>query len=101
MDAQKKFEALRKKDVPLDAIWTELCADKLLGRTVKAVRYMTDDEAEANGWYQKPLIIIFDDESFIVPMQDDEGNDGGSLFTGWPDLPTIPVIRCMNGFGGA
>jgi hypothetical protein len=44
------------------------------------------------GWEQIPLVIFFNDGSYMFPSQDDEGNDGGSLFTSFKDLPTIPVI---------
>jgi hypothetical protein len=69
-------------------------AKKLLeGRKIVKVRYMNDEEAESFGWDHKPLCIFFDDDSFIFPSMDDEGNNGGALFTSSDDMPTIPVMR--------
>ena len=49
-------------------------------------------EAEQNGWSKRPLCIYLHDGTWLVPMSDDEGNDGGSLATTHEDLPTIPVM---------
>tara|TARA_R110002020_G_scaffold58337_6_gene159870 strand:- start:11976 stop:12221 length:246 start_codon:yes stop_codon:yes gene_type:complete len=54
--------------------------NKLKGKTISSVRYMTDVEIEAWGWYKKAVVISFTDGSWIVPQMDDEGNDGGALF---------------------
>ena len=73
--------------------WTKDCAKFLEGKTIKKVRYMTNEEAEAMGWFSRPLAIFFDDGSFVYASADDEGNDGGALFTSSDDLPIIPVMR--------
>lgn len=65
----------------------------LKGKTIKTVRYMTEEEAKEMGWFSRPLAIFFEDDSFIYASADDEGNDGGALFTSIEDLPTIPVMR--------
>ena len=31
------------------------------------------------GWNDCPLVIEFDDKTCIIPMRDDEGNDGGAM----------------------
>ena len=31
------------------------------------------------GWYKKPVVIIFTDGSWMIPVCDDECNDGGSI----------------------
>ena len=43
-------------------------------------------------WYKKPCAIQLDNKYWLVPMQDDEGNDGGAISTTFKDLRTIPVI---------
>ena len=53
---------------------------------------MTKKDAEEQGWYRRPIQIRLEDGTWLTPSQDDEGNDGGSLFTNSKDLPTIPVI---------
>lgn len=51
----------------------------LVGRTIKAVRYMTDEEAEEQGWQAKPAVLELDNGTILFSMMDDEGNDGGCL----------------------
>lgn len=74
--------------------WNKQCTDFLEGKTIKHVRYMTRSELVKVGsdWIHVPLVIIFTDGSYIFPMRDDEGNDGGSLATSDKNLLTIPTI---------
>jgi hypothetical protein len=72
--------------------WTKICQKNLVGKKIIQVRYMNQKELDDLGWDQTPLVIFFNDGSYMFPSQDDEGNDGGSLFTSFKDLPTIPVI---------
>lgn len=60
--------------------WTKFAQDKLVGRTIVSVRYMTDDEAEEWMWYKKPIIMKLDDGTELMLSCDDEGNDGGAMF---------------------
>lgn len=53
--------------------------DALKGRKIIEVRYMTRKEADDWGWYKRPLVFLLDNKSFLVPMRDDEGNDGGAI----------------------
>lgn len=48
------------------------------GKTIKCIRFMTEKENAFFGFYKRPLIFLFDDGTFYIPMSDDEGNDGGS-----------------------
>ena len=68
-------------------------ANKLLkGKTIKECRYLTKKEAEANMWYKRPIVIIFTDGTYMFPMSDDEGNDGGAMAVGAEDtLPTLSL----------
>lgn len=50
----------------------------LIGKEIKQVKYMTEDEASQYLWYKRPLMLEFTDGSQLILMQDDEGNDGGS-----------------------
>ena len=67
----------------------------LVGLKIVGVRYLTQEETEASGWYSSPIVIELSDGSALIPQQDDEGNDGGALWIanskGKQDL--IPVIR--------
>ncbi len=55
--------------------------NKLLkGKTISRCSYLTEKEAGDMGWYKRPLVIEFTDGSYIIPQQDDEGNDGGAMY---------------------
>lgn len=76
-----------------DKIWTDIASKMLLGRKIVAVRYMSQEEADDMGWYQRPVVLQLDDGNIIYPSHDDEGNDAGALFTNDKDNPTLPVLR--------
>jgi hypothetical protein len=65
---------------------------KLAGKKIVGVRYLTNAEADAMGFYNLPLVIILEDGNWIMPMRDDEGNDAGALATSFDAIPTIPVV---------
>ena len=67
----------------------------LLGKKIVGVRYLTQEETEASGWYSSPIVIELDDGSALIPQQDDEGNDGGALWIANSQCKEdlIPVIR--------
>ena len=71
----------------------------LIGKTIKYIRYMTSKESENFGYYKRPLIIYFDDNSILIPQSDDEGNDGGSMWHSGkvPDQQTVfPVLETRD-----
>ena len=68
-----------KTKVPTVQDWNDRMAKVLVGKQITAVRYMTSKEANDSGWYKRPLIIELSDGTQIIPLKDDEGNDGGSL----------------------
>ena len=72
--------------------WQKFARDTLVGKKIIKVEYMSEKLAEEQGWYRRPIQILLNDGTWLTPSQDDEGNDGGSLFTNSKDLPTIPVI---------
>lgn len=55
-----------------------------VGLTVTAVRMMTKDELEAEGWENYyggfPVAIVFNDGSKVYASSDPEGNNAGCLF---------------------
>ena len=59
--------------------WNTRMTKALVGKKIQTVRYMTSEEAKESGWSKQPLLIQLDDGLTIIPLQDDEGNDGGSL----------------------
>ena len=79
-------------DEQLKKQWAKEAADKLVGRKIVKVRYMTKKEVEDCGWFNAAVILKLDDGTMLYPMADDEGNNAGSLATTNEDLPVIPVI---------
>jgi hypothetical protein len=72
--------------------WEKEIAKFLVGKTIKNIEYLSEEEGKEMMWSQLPLVIIFTDGSWIFPMQDDEGNNGGALATSSKKLSTIPVM---------
>jgi len=83
---------MSKENIELQ--WTSYARTRLVGKKVKNVRYVTQEEAESMDWYSRPLVIEFTDGSLIFPSMDDEGNNGGALFGQGKDNVewTFPVI---------
>ena len=64
----------------LNTRWEATANKILLGRKIVKIKWMTAKEADkAYGWYKRPVILILDDGTEIIPQMDDEGNDGGAL----------------------
>tara|TARA_R100001443_G_scaffold12387_5_gene22016 strand:+ start:8372 stop:8623 length:252 start_codon:yes stop_codon:yes gene_type:complete len=72
--------------------WTEVAADQLLGKQIVKVEYMTSEECGELGWYSRPVMFQLDDGNWIYPSQDDEGNNGGALFTNHKKDWVLPVL---------
>lgn len=64
--------------------------DLLKGKTIKEVTWLGDADKDALMWYKRPVMIWFTDGSFLIPMSDDEGNDGGSMH--YQDGEDVQVI---------
>ena len=75
--------------------WIAKAEKLLLGRTIVKIEWMSSEETEDTGWYKRPVWLQLDDKSWIFPVMDDEGNDGGALNyyrAGKTEvLPIIPV----------
>ncbi len=71
--------------------WNKINEKQLVGKTIKSVRYMSNEEAQETMWYNRPVVIEFTDGSYIIPQSDDEGNDGGAIYCS--DGSIIPVMR--------
>ena len=72
--------------------WEDKIASELVGRKIVSVRYWTEKEAAYEDWYSRPVQIELDNGYILVPMRDDEGNDGGAIATNITGLDTIPVL---------
>jgi len=71
--------------------WATMASDRLLGRRITGVRYMTERERNALAWDCRALVLELDDGSQIIPASDCEGNAPGALFLvshrGYETLP--------------
>lgn len=89
MSTTREVNAGREK---LKVRWNLTAVQKLRGKTIATCRYMTDKELQKMGWDKSPLVIIFTDNTAMYASSDDEGNEGGSLFTTINGLEVIPTI---------
>jgi hypothetical protein len=82
-------------ELTTEQYWTKYGNDHLKGKVVESVRYLSEEEKDMMGWYNKTIVIQFTDGTIIFPSMDDEGNDGGALFGQSPkgEELTFPVIR--------
>jgi hypothetical protein len=76
----------------LEKAWVEDTKKVLLGKKIIGVGYLPKKFQKEWGWYNRPIVLRFDDNHFIYPSMDDEGNDGGALFTSYKELDVIPVF---------
>ena len=72
--------------------WTAKATKSLVGKKIVHVEYMSEENCKEFYWDSRPLAIHFDDGTYIVPMRDDEGNDGGAMATNIAGFETIPVL---------
>lgn len=75
------------------AHWGGMAKSFLVGKKVREVRYMNDEELENLGFETANLVIWFDDGSFLYASMDDEGNDSGVICTSDPKTKCYPSIR--------
>ena len=64
----------------------------LVGRTDIAVRPMTEEEMESEGWDKRTPVLVFDDGTKLYASVDDEGNGPGALFGMHPNGATFQVF---------
>jgi len=74
--------------------WTKEAAKILKGRKIVDVRYLHEEEMEGLMWDKNPICFTLDNGSICYVSSDDEGNNGGALFTmntkgENEDIPTI------------
>ena len=87
-----KIEEYKIEGKPVEQYWTDLISKHLVGRKITKVEYIPTEEMKDNMWCKRPISILLDDEHWITPIMDDEGNDGGAMCTTIKELGTIPVI---------
>lgn len=70
--------------------WRKKADELLLNKKIVAVEWMTEGESEYLIWDSRPVCLKLDDGTWIFPLRDDEGNDGGALAVG--ESETLPVF---------
>ncbi len=60
--------------------WHKKAEERLLGRQIVALRWISTKEAEAMDWDSRPIVLELDNGTFLIPQSDDEGNNGGALW---------------------
>ncbi len=81
----KTSEQLKKE-------WVKRVSTHLLGRKITKVEYLSAKECKDLGWDNCPIAIQLDNNVWLTPMSDDEGNDGGVISTNINKLSVIPTI---------
>lgn len=87
-----KITKMERNTKQLKKKWSAAISKVLVGKTIKEIRYLTDQEQEQFDWLDSSVVIVFTDGSWIIPMSDDEGNNAGAMMTSDPKMETIPVI---------
>ena len=81
-----------KKIEEVVSYWEDKASMVLAGKTIKAVRYLTQQEAKSLGWDTRSVVFELDNGVLVWASADDEGNDAGALFTTDKRVCTLPVI---------
>jgi hypothetical protein len=74
------LEKQRKFQNSLGQKWKNRLSPELLGQRIVKMHYMSKRDAEELGWYKRPLMLMLENGTWIIPQQDDEGNDGGAMW---------------------
>ena len=73
--------------------WDETANTVLKGKKIVRVEYMSTKETKSYGWYKRPVTFTLDDNTRIIAMADDEGNDAGVLAYLNKDVDSVlPVL---------
>ena len=67
--------------VQVEKYWTKKAQKVLLGKTIVKVHYLPKEKANDWGWYKRPIVFTLSDETKVIVQMDDEGNDGGVLWS--------------------
>lgn len=80
-------------DTEIDTYWVGVAKNLLLNKKIVDVRYMTIEESNDMGWYERTVAFQTQDGLWFFPSRDDEGNGGGALFTSHEKESCLPVMR--------
>ena len=81
----------------IETKWTKVATDALVGRKIIKVEYMSKDNCKELDWYESGLVLILDNNTFVVVQCDDEGNGPGALVVqSMTSDITLPVISAEH-----
>jgi hypothetical protein len=83
----------KMNDLEREDYWAKVASDLLLNKKITRVRYVSPKEADDMGWNSRPVAFMLETGVWIFASMDDEGNDGGALFTTMSDKSVLPVLR--------
>jgi len=86
-------ELSEMNDLEIEDYWAKEASSLLLGKKITRVRYVSPKEADDMGWNCRPVAFMLETGIWVFASMDDEGNDGGALFTTMPDKSVLPVLR--------
>ena len=89
-DIRKKLHVMTSDELAL--AWQKKIETHLLGKSIIKVEYMSQDDADAHGWTNRPIQFLLNNGVWLTITKDDEGNDGGAIHTNIKQLSIIPVI---------
>ena len=73
------------KDKSRTEYWTKYAEEKLVGKPITKVNYLTSKECNIDfGWNKRPITLTLDTGEIVIAQMDDEGNDGGVLLIEYP-----------------
>lgn len=92
----KNFKEEVKKAGSIQNYWTNLATKNLKGARVIKAEYMSKEELDENMWYKSPLCLLMQrpngTQFWMYPSADDEGNDGGAIFTTIKEYSCAPTL---------
>jgi len=86
-------ELSKMNELEIEDHWTHEASDLLLVKKITRVRYVSPKEADDMGWTHRPVAFMLETGVWVFASMDDEGNDGGAMFTSHPDTSVLPVLR--------
>ena len=75
-----KIKKIENPDEKAVKYWQKTSKKWLVGKKIVDCRYMSNDEMNETLWNNRPICLLLDDGTWIIPQCDDEGNDGGALY---------------------
>jgi hypothetical protein len=71
--------------------YIEEIMQSLVGKKITFMRYMNDEEMAKFGWSKRPIMILIEGGTLIIPQSDDEGNEGGAMIVVNNNFNVIPT----------